>query len=205
MHSVIFLGGAAFLLPEAIRSEAAAADLIIAADRGWDNAAANGASPHLLVGDMDSISDVPLGVETIRVPSVKDDADGQLAVDVAIERGATRVTLAGQLSGRADHTLSALFMLDALRLRGVDAEMVDDRNRVRVICDETAILRPCGYRYFGVVSLGETTYSARGCFYEADRITLSRVAPTLGVSNEITAASAEITVSGAPAFLIETK
>ena len=203
MHAVIFLGGAAFRLPDALRDELCAAELIIAADRGWDNAALNGLTPGLLVGDMDSISDVPSGVETFRVPSVKDDADGQLAVNEAIARGATRVTLVGQLSGRADHTLSALYMLDALRLRSVEAEMVDDRNRVRVICGETVILRRRGYRYFGVISLGETIYSAHGCFYEADRAALSRTNPTLGISNEITAETAEIEVSGDPAFLVE--
>ena len=203
MHTVIFLGGAAFRLPDAIRNEIAAADLIIAADRGWDNAVSNGVSPSLLVGDMDSISDVPSGVETIRVPSVKDDADGQLAVDVALERGATRVTIAGQLSGRADHTLAALFMLDGLRRRGIEAQMVDDRNRVRVVCDEKVVLSREGYRYFGVLSLGETTYSARGCFYEADRATLRRLLPSLGISNEITGEHAEIEVEGDAAFLVE--
>ena len=205
MYAVIFLGGASFLLPDDVRAPLAAADLVIAADRGWDNAAANGITPTLLVGDMDSISGVPAGVETFRVPSVKDDADGQLAVDIALERGADRITLAGQFSGRADHTISALFMLDALRARGVDAEMIDDRNCVRAICGEALVLRRRGYRYFGVVSLGETVYSAHGCFYEADRAVLRRGDPTFGISNEITAEYAQIEVSGDPAFLIESR
>ena len=202
LHALIFLGGAEFRLPEAARDELAAADLVIAADRGYENAAANGFSPDLLVGDMDSIAAIPAGVDVIRIPKIKDDTDTQHAIDVALERGATRVTLAGQLSGRADHTLSALFMLENLRLRGVEAEMIDDRNRVRVVKDETVVLPRRGYRYFGVLSLGETAYTARGCFYEVERVTLRRSEP-YAVSNEITADAAELTFEGDAAFLVE--
>lgn len=199
MHALVFLGGAPFLLPDKLD-----ADLVIAADRGWDNALANGYTPDLLVGDMDSISAVPDGVETICVPAQKDDTDAQLAIECAIGRGADRITLAGQLSGRADHTLSALFMLENLHRRGIAAVMVDDRNRVRVAQDECVELSRCGYRYFGVLSLGTTVYSEQGCRYEVDRRTLHRSDP-YAVSNEITAERARITVTGDPVFVVESE
>ena len=203
MHTIIFLGGAAFRLPDAAREELAqSADLVIAADRGFENAAANGFSPDLLVGDMDSIAAIPAGVDVIRIPRIKDDTDTQHAIGVALGRGADRITLAGQLSGRADHTLSALLMLENLRLRGVAAEMIDDRNRVRAVKDERVVLPRRGYRYFGVISLGETEYSARGCFYGADRVTLRRAEP-YAISNEITASAAELEFAGDTAFLVE--
>lgn len=199
MHALIFLGGARFLLPDRID-----ADLVIAADSGWENALANGCTPHLLVGDMDSIASVPDGVEKLCVPAVKDDTDTQLAIDCALERGADRITLAGQLSGRADHTLSALFMLENLHRRGICAQLADDRNRVRVVRDESVVLPRRGYRYFGVLSLGETRYWARGCRYEVDGVTLRRSEP-YAVSNEIAPDSgcAQLTFSGDPAFLTE--
>lgn len=199
MHALVFLGGAAFLLPEKID-----ADLVIAADSGWDNALANGYTPGLLVGDMDSISAVPDGVELLCVPVQKDDTDTQLAIECAIGRGADHITLAGQLSGRADHTLSALFMLENLHRRGIAAEMVDDRNRVRVAQNECVELSRCGYRYFGVLSLGTTVYSERGCLYEVDERTLHRSEP-YAVSNEIAADRACITVTGDPVFVVESE
>ena len=203
MHALIFLGGAAFRLPDAARKELSdAADLVIAADRGYENAVANGFTPALLVGDMDSIPAIPAGVDVIRIPKIKDDTDTQHAIDVAIERGADRITLAGELSGRADHTLSALFMLENMSLRGVAAEMIDSRNRVRVVKDERVALPRRGYRYFGVLSLGETVYTARGCFYEVERVTLRRSEP-YAVSNEITADRAELSFEGDAAFLVE--
>ena len=203
MHAVIFLGGAAFCLPDTVREELFPADMVIAADRGWDNAIANGVTPDLLVGDMDSIDKVPSGIETIRVPSVKNDADGQLAVELALARGASRITLFGQFSGRLDHTLSALFMLDALKKQGVDAEMIDDRNRVSLVQNESVTLTRRGYKYFGALSLGETVYSAHGCFYEVENVPLRRWESTYGISNEIVAGRAELTFSGDAAFLIE--
>ena len=178
------------------------ADLVIAADRGWENAASNGFTPSLLVGDMDSIAAIPTDVAVIRIPKIKDDTDTQHAIDVAIERGASRITLAGQLSGRADHTLSALFMLENMYLRGISAQMIDDKNRVRVVKDERVTLPRRGYKYFGVLSLGETVYSARGCFYEVERITLRRSEP-YAVSNEIMADAATLTFEGDAAFLVE--
>ena len=89
------------------------------------------------------------------------------------------------------------------RLVSYYAEMIDDRNRVRVVQNEKIVLRRRGYRYFGVVSLGETEYSAGGCFYEARRAVLRRTAPSFGISNEITGEYAEIEVFGDPAFVIE--
>ena len=197
MHAVIFLGGAAFELPEAAKDELKrGADLVIAADRGWENAAANGFEPSLLVGDMDSIAAVPAGVDVIRIPKIKDDTDAQHAIDEAIGRGATRITLAGQLSGRADHTLSALFMLENMYLRGVEAEMIDDRNRVRVVKDGRVTLSRRGYKYFGALSLGETVYTAKGCFYEVERVTLRRSEP-YAASHAITADFAELAFESA--------
>ena len=75
MHTIIFLGGAEFRLPDELRAELSrSADLVIAA--------------------------VPAGVDVIRIPKIKDDTDTQHAIDVALDRGADRITLAGQLSGR---------------------------------------------------------------------------------------------------------
>lgn len=203
MHALVFLGGAAFLLPDLLAHKLEA-DLVIAADRGWDNALANGFRPDLLVGDMDSIAAVPDGVEVLRVPAVKDDTDTQLAIECAIERGAERITLAGQLSGRADHTLSALFMLENLHRRRIAAELVDERNRVRVAQNESIELPKRGYRYFGVLSLGATTFTARGCRYEVDNVTLRRSEP-YAVSNEITGECAHLTFNGDPVFVVESE
>ena len=110
MHAIIVLGGERITSLCAPLPEKA---LVIAADRGWDNALALGLMPDVLVGDMDSISAVPDGVELHRSPAVKDETDAQLAIRCAVSRGADSLTLVGRIAGRADHTLSLIFLRGA--------------------------------------------------------------------------------------------
>lgn len=195
MHALIFLGGeyAPITVPTA--------DLIIAADHGWDNAQKNSVTPHILVGDMDSVICVPENVETVRVPTVKDETDAQLAIRIAIDRGAKHITLAGRLSGRADHTLSVIFMLESLKRGGIKCEIIDDLNRVRLIADETVSV-PRDYKFFGLLSLGETSVTAKSCRYPLEGATLRRDVP-YAVSNEVVGDAATVTVSGDALLLIE--
>lgn len=195
MHALIFLGG------EFATIHCPSADLVIAADRGWDNALKNNIVPDILVGDMDSITTVPDGVETVRVPAVKDETDAQLAIRIAIERGARRITLAGRLSGRADHTLSVVFMLESLKRDGIECEIIDDKNRVRLLSLESVSV-PRGYKYFGLLSLGETVVTARSCRYPLEGAIIRRDIP-YAVSNEVLGETAFLEVSGDPILLIE--
>ena len=152
MHAIIVLGGERMTSLCAPLPEKA---LVIAADRGWDNALALGLSPDVLVGDMDSISAVPDGVELHRSPAVKDETDAQLAIRCAVSRGADSLTLVGRIAGRADHTLSLIFLLESLKKHGIAAEIVDDINRIRLFSNEAFALRRAGFKYFGLLARQE--------------------------------------------------
>ena len=98
---------------------------MIAADAGMRHAAALGVEPELWVGDFDS-SDAALQeryVETPRLsfPADKAQTDGDLAIDEALERGATRLILAGALGGpRSDHAAHHQMKMLALAQAGMD-------------------------------------------------------------------------------------
>lgn len=68
-------------------------------------------------GDFDSIdkSDYiglkAAGVEMIGYPAEKDMTDSELAVEIAINRGCSRVILLGAIGSRLDHSISNLFLL----------------------------------------------------------------------------------------------
>ena len=90
--------------------------MICAADSGLDLLASWEVSPGLIVGDMDSLSDLSLldrypGAEIQRFPTAKDDSDTELGLRLLRERGADRVVIAGGGGGRLDHLLAirALF------------------------------------------------------------------------------------------------
>lgn len=119
---MILLGGELTVTPRV--AALARASRLVAADSGIRHAPRLGLVPELWVGDFDSASaddfarhaDVPR--ETF--PAAKDQTDGELAVEIALARGATALTIAGAFGGpRADHAY--LHMAMALRLaeRGI--------------------------------------------------------------------------------------
>lgn len=94
------------------------ADLRIAADGGALNARKYLAlAPHVLIGDLDSLDDATRlwcgfsRVETIQRPRIKDETDLELAIDLAIARGATNLTILGALGGRFDQTMANALLL----------------------------------------------------------------------------------------------
>jgi thiamine pyrophosphokinase len=95
--------------------------LVIAADSGYDNARSLDVAVDVLVGDMDSISAetlasaVALGVTIERYPIDKDATDLEIAIDTAIERGATRITVYGGEGGSFSHLLGNALGITANR------------------------------------------------------------------------------------------
>jgi thiamine pyrophosphokinase len=96
----------------------------IAADGGIRHAGALGLLPELWVGDFDSSTD-DLAIQYAEVPRLEYPAeksltDGELAVQTALERGATRILLVGALGGeRADHAWAHLVQAMALTAVGI--------------------------------------------------------------------------------------
>ena len=120
MHTVIFAGGTV-KSGKAIYEAIADAELIIAADSGAATALRFGCTPSILVGDFDSLDAYTLqqlderGIEIQRVPVEKDETDTELAIQVALERGATSITLLGALGGtRFDHSVANMLLLLAV-------------------------------------------------------------------------------------------
>ena len=117
MHVVIFAGET--LRPgKAFYAAIGGADMIIAADSGAATALHYGCTPSFVVGDFDSLDTVLLqelserGSQVRRMEVEKDETDTELAVQVAIEQGATSITLLGAFGGaRFDHTLANILLL----------------------------------------------------------------------------------------------
>lgn len=120
---VILLGGDLVVTPRLTRQVAGAR--VIAADSGIRHAMALGLTPELWVGDFDSAEtgdfDAFPGVARETFPAAKDKTDGELAVDIALSRGAKRLILVGAFGGpRVDHAFLHLTLAIALAERGVD-------------------------------------------------------------------------------------
>lgn len=100
---------------------------VIAADSGISHAKKLNIQPNIWVGDFDScrLSDKNeyKELETIEYNTNKDKTDGQLAIETAIERGATKLILCGAFGGdRFDHSLAHIAM--ALKLANQNIEVI---------------------------------------------------------------------------------
>ena len=83
-------------------------DLVVAADGGYRALYSLGYTPDLLLGDFDSLGDVPLPADlpVLRFPVRKDDTDTGLALRHGLDLGFRDFALYGCAGGRVDHLLA---------------------------------------------------------------------------------------------------
>lgn len=201
----IYTGGEIF--PQYITEHPEDGDLVIAADSGYNNAKKMGVKVGILVGDFDSIgreipSDVP---EILKLPTKKDLTDTQLAVEKAVKEGATDITIIGGLSGRLDHTLSTLAMLENLRERGIRGTVVNGQSRAVYIKNTNHIIMRGDYKYFSLIATDTAKgVSIEGAVYPLKNKTLERKLQ-YAVSNEVEGNCALVTVKKGGLYIIESR
>ncbi len=130
MHWILFANGHCEAT-QRIRALVADASRVVGVDGGCRHLWAMGVLPHVAVGDMDSIPPDLLaiyheqGVTLHLHPPKKDATDLELALQLALEAPAARITLLGATGGRLDHTLANLFLLSRCLERGIPACVMD--------------------------------------------------------------------------------
>jgi thiamine pyrophosphokinase len=130
---LIFAGGDP---PEPdLAQEIPAADLVMAADSGYDAAISLGYAVDVLVGDLDSIvtRTVPGHVVVERHPADKDQTDLDLALELAIRDEPSRVVVVGGTGGRLDHELATASLICDERWSEIEVDWVSSRARAHVI------------------------------------------------------------------------
>ncbi|MEO9457703.1 MAG: thiamine diphosphokinase [Lentilitoribacter sp.] len=101
---------------------------IIAADGGIKHATSLGIEPELWLGDFDSTPDALKEqykhVQTMTFDRQKAMSDGALAVQTALEKGASSIIFLGALGGtRNDHTIAVMHQMMQLHKAGVETMM----------------------------------------------------------------------------------
>jgi thiamine pyrophosphokinase len=189
-----------------------AADLVIAADGGSGSLDALGRRPDRLVGDLDS-TDAALvarleaaGVPIDRHPADKEATDTELALRAAVEARATEIIILGALGGaRLDHELANLLLLADAELRAVDARVVRGPTTARILAG--GALRRLDGGPGDLVSLLPIGGDAQGVTTEGLRWPLAgatlRLGASRGISNEITAPPASVSVGRGLLLVIE--
>ena len=188
--------------------------LLLAADRGLDFFLETGLVPDIVDGDFDSLSGAGKAylesldhTEIVRLNPEKDDTDTMLAVKQALSLGAEEIQIYGGLGGRFDHAIANVQTLRYLSEHGAAGSLCDAQNWMTV--QTTGTVRQYPRRdgwYFSLLSLSDTCtgVTITGAKYCLQNGTLHANFP-LGISNEIVAEQAEISLKTGTLLVLYTK
>jgi thiamine pyrophosphokinase len=175
-------------------------DWIIAADGGTRHALSLGITPHVVIGDLDSLAPADRdllersGVPLIVYPTHKDYTDLELALRYARHQHATDIIIFSALGGRWDQSLANLLLLTLPELAQVPTRIVDHQLSIQVIRDRAEITGRVGDTLSLIALKGDAHgVTIEGCEYPLHDATLPCGA-TLGISNVLTQNTAKITV-----------
>ena len=195
----ILLGGDLTVTPRV--SALVAGARVIAADSGIRHAGALGVTPELWVGDFDSSSEADYAaypdVPRETFPAAKDKTDGELAIDIAIGRGATRLIVVGAFGGpRADHAFLHLALAVRLAERGFEVTLTSGSQEGQpVVVGENRFDYPHG-TLFSVLGFTDLSgLSIAGAEWPLDRIHMP-FGSSLTISNKVSGDLAVTLASG---------
>ncbi len=171
--------------------------IVIAADGGADHARQLGLHVHLLVGDLDSVSESALVASdrVARHPVDKDATDLELAFAEAVRLEPERILVLGGSSGRLDHLFGSLLLLAAEKYARVTVDAQFGEAAVHVVRGERLLVGRPG----DVISLSAVHGAAHGVSTEG--LVYPLVGETLepgssrGISNLFEGTRARISVA----------
>jgi thiamine pyrophosphokinase len=173
----------------------AGGDLVIAADGGYDWLRDMGVIPDLLIGDFDSLTHSPLGLNVVTLPKEKNDTDTMAAVRLGLEGGYRRFAIYGGTGGRVDHTLANLQILTWLARRDCENRLYAPNWMAAAVTDGTISFPASAAGTISVFCQGDL---AEGVCLEGLKYKLSDAVLTfefaLGISNEFTGQPSRIKV-----------
>ena len=210
VRAVLFVNGELRNLA-AVKKMLRPTDYLVCVDGGLRHLKALGLRPHLVVGDLDSISPaevLDLERDQIRIeryPVDKDETDLELALLTVWKEGYQSMRLVAALGGRLDQTLGNLFLLTRPELSGCDIRLEDGIEEVFILRSGETIngqagdivsLLPLAGSVTGIVTKG-LRYPLYGETLWFDR--------TRGVSNVMLENQAVIEVASGVLLVIHTR
>lgn len=193
MKRCVIIGGAPIADIKRHSSLLTQNDFYIFCDGGLRYASMLGVRPDLIVGDFDSFERPKTDIETVVLPTAKDDTDTGYAVKEAVKRGFEEFLLIAVTGGRLDHTLGNISLLLYLDHLGKKASIADDLSDMSIVSSEVTVDK--AYRWFSLIAIDG---KAEGVNVTGAKFPLQNAVITpedqYGISNEVTGDSARITV-----------
>jgi len=198
MRIIIFANGE-LPNPKKARALIQPDDFIICADGGTRHALTLGLTPHLIIGDMDSLpANFQLSTfngEVIVFPKDKNETDLELAINHAITLKPDEIIIVAALGGRIDHALANISLLTNFQHATFNLRLNDGLEEIFLCKDHVEVKGRSG----DIVSLipwggnveGVTTQNLK---WKLNNETLS-FDKTRGISNEMISDIASISIT----------
>ena len=130
---------------------------IIAADKGLETLNKINIKPDYIIGDFDSVNKNILeqykNIPITYLKPEKDFTDTHMALKLAIEQGAKNITIIGATGTRIDHSIANIHILKEALENNVDAEIINENNKIKLINKETKIKKEDEYQYISLIPL----------------------------------------------------
>lgn len=203
MRIIIFANGE-LPNPDKARALIQPNDFIICADGGTRHALNLGLTPHIIIGDMDSLpSNFQLSTfngEVVLYPKDKNETDLELAINHAITLNPDEIIIIAALGGRIDQTLANITLLS--NFQTFNLKLNDGLEEIFLCKDQVEIKGRSG----DIVSLIPWGGNVEGVSTEHLKWKLSKETlfsdKTRGISNEMTSGVATISITNGLLLII---
>ncbi len=171
--------------------------VVIAADGGLDFLRSAGISPDYIIGDFDSLGEIPTGGKVTVLPKEKDVTDMWAAAEKGIDCGCNSFVIYGGTGGRLDHTLANLQLIARLSKRGFETRLYGNGYVISAVTNGELEISGEAGEYVSVFALSDVCegVTIENLKYTVENYRLTNDFP-LGVSNEFTEKTAKISVKG---------
>ena len=187
------------------------ADIKIVVDGALEITHRLGIQPDFIVGDFDTVDQTLLNYYDkdiiLRHPPEKDQTDTELAIETALKHGCSKLKFFGATGSRLDHSLGNIFLLESLLKQGLEAEIINENNRLYIKNQGFALKRTeARGDYISLLPLTETVENVTLCGfkYPVENLTFYRE-KTLGISNEIIDEEATVEFSNGCFIVVESR
>jgi thiamine pyrophosphokinase len=171
-------------------------DYLIACDGGFTKARRAGISPHMVIGDLDSltIKNLSKTIQIIQFPEDKNETDGELALQFALKNGFREILWYAPFGGRWDQSMANLFLIIKAAKLHVPLTLIQGKWEIFLVLKEIHLSGKTGEE-ISLMPLSKTVtgIQASGFKYPANNLTLSQ-GETRGISNKLSRKKGRITI-----------
>ncbi|HLD73302.1 MAG TPA: thiamine diphosphokinase [Bdellovibrionota bacterium] len=179
------------------------AHYIIAADGAYLKLKEVGITPHLTLGDFDSLKKIPTDCKTKKFQAEKDKTDGELALEEALQLKPAKIIVVGFFGGREDHVLGHYVLMQKYA-HETEIEIIGNDFTLYVVTQHKKLIGKIGDRV-SLITLNSdgAAVSTTGLKYTLSQ---EKILPSsLGISNEAADEDFSVEVYAGVLFLFHYK